>query len=300
MTETLDAEPIENANTELARVMSEGDPETMLAILEKKAELAPRWTKALNTILMTQTYAEDWTPQGKNMCLSSAGAERVARLFSIRFHSKTFHKEEFSDAIGKGYRYVYECVASLGDRDVFAQGIYSSRDKFLGFVDGDYRPIEDINENSVRAAAYHICAGNGIKALLGLRGIPIERFNEIMAGAGIDPSKTQQAVRRGQGTQGGTAKAKASSSLVEHVKKCLRALRPGDPAGQATLYHEQADFDSKDDGRRIVAKAPEQLSEKWLGSIAGKLDKLCDENGIDPDAPSAAEVAQPEEPGSNG
>ncbi len=48
---TIDAEPIEGPGTELSKVMAEGDPETLLAQLEKKAELAPRWNKAINTIL---------------------------------------------------------------------------------------------------------------------------------------------------------------------------------------------------------------------------------------------------------
>ena len=295
MSETFDIEPVETSSTELARVMNEGDPDVSLAILEKKAELAPRMNKAINTILVTQTYAEDWTEQGGKMCLSSAGAERVARLFSIRFHDQKAHKEEFSDTTGRGYRYIYECNASMGDREVFAQGAYSTRDKFLGSVGGEWRPTEDINENNIRNAAYHICIGNAIKALLGLRGIPAARFREIMAGAGQDPGKANS-VKRGNGAQGGTAKAKASANQVEHVKMCLRALRPQDPMGQATLYHELADFDG--DKGRVIAKAPEYLSEKWLGGVAGKLDKMCDENGIDPRAVDAGN--QPDEPGSEG
>ncbi len=293
--EIIEAEPVENASTELARVISEGDPELMCINMEKKAEFAPRLNKAINTILITQTYTEDWTEQGGKMCLSSAGAERVARLFSIRFHDQKFHKEEISDSIGRGYRYVYECNASMGDREVFAQGAYSTRDKFLGFSGGEWRPTEDINENNIRNAAYHICIGNAIKALLGLRGIPAARFQAIMAGSGEDASKAAS-VKRGNGTQGGTAKAKASSNQVEHVKMCLRALRPQDPAGQAALYHEIADFTSKTDGKLIVAKAPEQLSEKWLGGIAGKLDKMCDEQGIDPRSVDASNQ-EPKEPG---
>jgi hypothetical protein len=284
--EIVDAEPIETAGTEIARVMKDGDPSQMLATLEKKAELAPRMNKAINTILVTQTYPEDWNVQGGKMCLSSAGAERVARLFSIRFFNNKSIREDFADSIGSGYRYVFECQAELGDRQVFAQGAYSTRDKFLGFVsgrgeDGEYRAVEEINENNIRNAAYHICIGNAIKALLGLRGIPEERFKEIMGNAGEDSSKAK-VIPHGVGKQGGTAKAKASANLIEHVKQCLRALRPGDPQKQADLYHELADFDGNKG--RVVAKAPEFLSEKWLGGIAGKLDVLCDEAHIDPKA----------------
>ncbi len=225
MSEIIDAEPIENASTELAKVMNEGDPETMLAILEKKAELAPRYNRAINTILVTQTYPEDWTQQGDKMCLSSAGAERVARLFSIRFHDHKCSKQEISDSNGRGYRYIYECNATLGDREVFAQGAYSTRDKFLGSIGGEWRPTEDINENNIRNAAYHICIGNAIKALLGLRGIPAERFREIMGGAGEDAGKAA-AVKRGSGTQGGTT-SDDSAHQKELAEICIYIANGG-------------------------------------------------------------------------
>ena len=291
MTEIVDAEPLESPSTELARVMHEGDPETMVTVLEKKAQLAERYNTAITTILVKQTFAEDWTKQGDKMCLSSAGAPRVARLFSIRFPDKKFTKEEFNDPNGKGYRCLYECTATMGEREVFAQGAYSTRDKFLGFVNGEWRPTEDINENNIRNAAYHICIGNAIKALLGLRGLPAAKFGFLMG----DEGNAAKTVTRGSGTQGGTAKVKASANMVEHVKLCLRALRPNDPQAQAALYHEVADFDG--DKGRVVAKAPEMLSEKWLGGIIGKLDKLCDEQGIDPHAPGAD--ATPEKDESN-
>lgn len=293
--EIFDVEPVESPTTEIARVTAEGDPELMVNMLEKKALLAPRMVKAINTILMTQTYPEDWTEQGEKMCLSSAGAERVARLFSISFHDQKCTKQEIKDLSGVGYRYVYECVAQMGDRQVFSQGAYSTRDKFLGSKGGEWKPTEDINENNIRNAAYHICIGNAIKALLGLRGIPVARFKAIMAAAGEDASKASTVVR-GQGTQGGTAKAKATATQVERVIQCLKALRPDDKAGQAALYHEVADFDG--DKGKVVAKPPHELSEKWLGKVLGKLKDLCDQNGIDPAAYSEG-LAQ-EEPGANG
>jgi hypothetical protein len=46
------------------------------------------------------------------MCLSSAGAERVGRLFDIQYFETNWQKEKFTDAIGEGYRYVYECKAA--------------------------------------------------------------------------------------------------------------------------------------------------------------------------------------------
>lgn len=196
-------EPVESTSTEIVKIMQEGDPDTMLAILEKKAKLAPAMTKALNSLLVSCTYPEDWINHGNTMCLKSAAAERVARHFDIRFTNVKYKKEEFTDTNGKGYRYVFEGEASLCNRIIFAQGVYGTRDKFLGFKGEAWRPIEDINENHIRNAAYHIFLGNGVKGLLGLRGIPVGRFNEIMAGAGENGKKAGK-VNYGKGTQGGT------------------------------------------------------------------------------------------------
>lgn len=204
----VDAEPVEGPGTELAQVMQEGDPDLMLERMEKKAKNAVAMAKAINTILVTQTFPADWVEQGSGdktiACLKSAGAERVGRNFPIRFFDSKWSKEEFSDDNGKGYRYVYECKATLYDRTVFAQGIYSTRDKFLGYAHEEWRPLEDINENDIRSAAYHICQGNAVKAILGLRGIPASEFRKIMEGAGLDPTKATT-VTHGTGTRGGTA-----------------------------------------------------------------------------------------------
>ncbi len=295
MNDLVDAEPIESASTELAKVMAEGDFDATLAMLEKKAELAPRWNKAINTILVTQTYPEDWTEQGGKMCLASAGAERVARLFSIRFHDQKAVKEEFSDGIGKGYRYIYTCTATLSDREVFAQGAYSTRDKFLGFSQGEYRPTEDINENNVRNAAYHICIGNAIKALLGLRGIPAERFAQIMGKAGEDPGKAKS-VQRAQGAQGGTSTddgkmqaelwtlcqeiVNAGCTVEKNEKGYWKAVPLGEDAGGVDpsdlalcVCKDISSFTGKD-GNVVAGTGPKSLKGKRLEVTLGTARKV--------------------------
>lgn len=197
-------EPVENEQTELAKIMQEGDPETQLAILEKKAALAPRFTQAINTILVGCTYPEDWIEHGDTVCLKSAAAERIARNFDIVFYNVKNTKETFTDANGPGYRYIFEGEARMANRVIFAQGIYSTRDNFLGKKSGELRPVEDINENHIRSAAYHIFMGNGVKALLGLRGIPKARFDELMSRTGQDATKKNK-VTYNNGSQGGTS-----------------------------------------------------------------------------------------------
>jgi hypothetical protein len=203
-----EVEPVESAQTEITRVLDEGDPDLQVAILEKKAALAPRYAAALSAILVAHTFPEDWkifgTGDDAKACLSSAGAERVARQFGIKIFEVTHKKEEFTDGLGAGYRYVFEGKATMADRVIYAQGIYSTRDKFLGFKDSEFKALENINENDIRDAAFHIFSGNAIKALLGLRGIPAARLTAILNAQGADAKKTGS-VRHGSGTQGGTS-----------------------------------------------------------------------------------------------
>lgn len=193
----------DNPITDITKVITEGDPDTMLAVMRRKAAMAKEWANLINTILLTQTYPEDWKEFSGKVCLSSAGAERIARMFNIKYFEVTSKKEEFSDQHGKGYRYIYEGNAEMNGRIIFVMGVYSTRDKFLGFAQEQWKDITDINENDIRTAAYHRFCGNAVKSLLGLRGMPKERFDAIFAGAGESTSKTTK-VNYAGGTKGGT------------------------------------------------------------------------------------------------
>ena len=201
-----DVVEIDTPEREIYRMDQEGDPEVMLAILEKKAELAPRFKAAQEAILASQTYGSDWTEFDGKMCLSAAGAERVGCLFDIQYFETTWLKEEFTDSVGKGYRYVYECKAALGSRITYAMGVYGSRDAFLGQCDGQYKALEEVDENNIRRAAYSLMKGNAIKSLLGLRGIPREEWQEMMQRVGQQAPKATVAPP-GKGSPGAPAEA---------------------------------------------------------------------------------------------
>lgn len=194
---------MESPQTEFGTMMTDESPEIALARIEKVAELAPRWEAALRVILVASTFPQDWQNFSGKMCLGSAGAMRVGKHFPIRYESWTCEKETFEDEHGKGYRYIYMCDAVLGARRVFCQGNYSTRDKFLGFADDEWRNIADIPEGNIRNAAYHICLGNAIKELLGLRAIPVEELQKIMKSTGQDAKKTGSHSYN-NGSQGGT------------------------------------------------------------------------------------------------
>lgn len=270
MSEIVNAEPLETAGTELAKVLSEGDPEVMLATLEKKAALAPRMKAAIETLMISQTYPEDWSIQGEGdkakACLGSAGAERIGRNFPIRFHGVQWKREDFADAIGKGYRYVYTGFAELYDRTVYAEGSYSTREELLGKVRGEWRPIEDINEGDVRSAAHHYFLGAAIKQLLGLRGIPLAAYQAIMGRTGQDAARSS-VVTRGQGVQGGTS-TDDEAKQREIAQICIYIANAGMTVAKGEKGYWRAVPMSENDERPELERAKEIC--ELISSFTGK------------------------------
>jgi len=290
--ETTELAPIEGPGTEIARVLNEGDPEIQLAMLEKRAELAPRFEKAISAILVSQTNPEDWKVFGDTVCLSSAGAERVARLFDIRFFETSSRKEKFTDTNGEAYRYIFEGQAHMGNRSVFVQGSYSTRDKFLGFANGEYRPVEDVNEGNIRNAAYHIYIGNGVKSLLGLRGMPKKRFDQLMSGSGENASKATK-VNHASGTQGGTSQDDTARQH-ELAEICIAIAESGcsvTPEGKGWVTVPLSDSDDRKpleiakqicmdlsgfEGEKgfVKGKGAKDLKGKWLNATLAKAKQI--------------------------
>lgn len=211
--------------SEIIQMSNSEDPSVLLAILEKKAELAPRFKAALDFILISQTNAADWTKFGDKMCLGSAGAERVGKNFPITIFDVKWTKQEFTDAMGKGYRYVFEGKATLYGYMTYATGSYGTREEFLGKSNGAWRALEEINENDVQRAAENIMKGNLIKSILGLRGIPVAEWEAMMTRAKQNPAKAKS-VDHGKGTQGGTGQDDTAMQQ-ELAQACIAIANAG-------------------------------------------------------------------------
>jgi hypothetical protein len=266
-------------------------------VLEKKAELAPRMRAAIERILVSQTYAQDWTIQGQGdaarACLSSAGAERIARNFPIHYDRVQIKREDWSDTEGPAYRYVCTGYATLYDRGVYAEGSYSTRDEFLGKKGGKWRPLEEINEGDIRSAAHHIFCGNAIKELLGLRGLPAAEYQRIMGSTGQDATKSGR-VTRGRGTQGG-ATPEEQAAQRELAEICIGIANDGyvvdeiDGEWQVIARAPDDDRDAmevakdicrdlssfpRENGEIVPGKLAKELRGKWLGATLVKARKL--------------------------
>lgn len=123
----------------------------------------------------------DWVIFGsgdtESVCLTGAGAERIASRIGISFNNWREKKEEKSDEKGTYYRYWFECDASFGGRTVRAMGRASSRDLLFGKKDGKLKELSEIPEDNIRMAAFRGAMKEGVKILLGLRKIPKREFD---------------------------------------------------------------------------------------------------------------------------
>jgi len=263
--------PAESPETEMGKLLGEEDPDVTIIRLEKIAELAPRWEQAMRIVLITATFPQDWEVFGDGdkakACLSSAGAMRVAKHFPIRYFEVKSKKEEWTDSEGKAYRYIYEGKATLGARVIFAQGNFSTRDKFLGFKDNEWRDITEINEGHIRNAAYHIFMGNAVKELLGLRALPRAEYEKLMTATKQNAGKTA-GHKYGKGTKGGTSKdeTQQQQELAEACNTIVNAGYTIKRDKDNKLYIDQ--MSDEDTIREPLAVADEICKE--ISSFVGR------------------------------
>ncbi len=166
-------------------------PREQAMMLEEMAQYAPRIIAAKRTILMAYTHPQDWTNHEGNVCLGSAGAERlfdaVPGLRAIPTGS--MRREEWSDNQGRAYRYVLEGFVEYRGSTFPIRATFGTRASMYlrkGKATGEryYLAIEDINEGYIQNAVYHIFRGEAVKAALGIRNLPEEQWQELITRTG--------------------------------------------------------------------------------------------------------------------
>ena len=115
--------------------------------------------------------------QGKPY-LSVSGAEKVANLFGISWRVGEPVYEVEPDG---HYSYTYSGVFIMGNREVDAIGVRSSKDPFFkrySYQDGERveLPVSEIDKGDVKKAGYTNCLGNGVSRILGIRGLSWEEL----------------------------------------------------------------------------------------------------------------------------
>lgn len=157
-----------------------------------------------------------------SVCLTGAGADRIASSLGISFTNWKSYRENGEDEKGMFYRWWFEADASFGGRTIRVMGRAGSRDKFFGMAYGKLREISDIDESNIKMAAFHNCMKEGVKVLLGLRNIPKEEFKK----AGISLTYARKVQFSSPLTQQSPTKQKQNGfqDMLEKFKKAKEAL----------------------------------------------------------------------------
>lgn len=119
--------------------------------------------------------------------LGFAGAFRISKTIGISFVNPTVIKVTGEDANGKWFRFESEVTCIFKGNSVRAWGRAGSRDKFFGFANDKWKPVEDINEGNIKMAAVRGAMKEGVKVLLGLHHFPMDDLKK----AGIIVSTTR-------------------------------------------------------------------------------------------------------------
>ncbi|HDQ88664.1 MAG TPA: hypothetical protein ENN92_00755 [candidate division WWE3 bacterium] len=250
ITESQDMEILETQpeiNGEENKAMEEvGISDKYLAHLDFVANNIDRFVTAKQKIwqaILKLAKPGDWvvfesedknSPTGKRstVCLSGAGADRIASSIGISFANWKDRKELGKDEKGEWYRFWFEVDASFGGRTVRAMGRAGSRDKFFGIAHGQVKELSDIDESNIRMAAFHNAMKEGVKILLGVRNIPVEEFEK----AGIQLAYARRYEFKEPTTNGlacsvcqrSITPAEANFSLKKYKTKLCRECQKGE------------------------------------------------------------------------
>jgi hypothetical protein len=163
----------------------------------------------------------DWVrfrgPSGEGMLsLSGSGAERIASIMGVNFewvddNGRRGVKESGTDELGNWYTWEFTCVAIWRNLKRTASGRESTRNKFFGYADKEWKRLCDIPERNIQMSAQRSAQKEGVKQLFGIRAISETAAEKL----GLDLS-----VVRGYdfGTQGQRGKAAGSAAPVSPAK----------------------------------------------------------------------------------
>lgn len=213
--ETTDLTPAE------PETMSTDGMEDVIAVSSKMESYA----KAMDTItnhIIKRSYPGDWVCHAKasdaegdrRANIGAAAAERIAMFLGIQERDWTPGEKTKSDE-GKYYTWSFQAEFGFGKRWIRAIGRASSQDKFFGYEYGKWKAIEDVKEDDVRMAAFRACRKEGVRALLGLRAIPLSKLKEL----GYDISKVHMVNRdtKGKALDEASKTVDASTGLAKKV-----------------------------------------------------------------------------------
>lgn len=211
--------PAQQDNTALVN----SNPDAMIALAERLEAMGAAMDRIQRFILsraLTGDFVKFRGTDGSwTMELGSAGAERIARDLNISFLNSKMEKVSGTDSHGAYYAWECTCDAAIiqNGREVRKitgiKGVASTRNKFFGYANGEWKPVEDIKDSDLQQAARRAAMKEATRTMLGLRRLQEADCERL----GLDMSKVK-GVEFASGGQSAAAKEQAAEGLTTVVK----------------------------------------------------------------------------------
>lgn len=152
-------------------------------LMIKEAEQFAAAFRRLRQVAVGMTKPGDWIDMGGKPYLQAPGAERIIAVFGISVTDVTKEKTFDDDADGQYYTWTYSGTFSLKNgTSIRVDGTCSSRNKFFGVKNSEFKAMEDVDQENIKRAAYSKMYTVGIGKILGIRNMTWDDLKEFGIG----------------------------------------------------------------------------------------------------------------------
>ena len=218
MTEQFDNLPVPQTAEVVQAVQSLGD---LLPTLEKRMEILTQFQRYIDKQVNPEVDFDKFDGTIRR------NINYAKKVFRIVGGSWSWLKDDqgrpmvvrldYEDSQGKYY--VYEasgCYTLPNGESIEGTGMFSSRDKFFGRKSGEFKPVEDVDERSVRQAAQTECFKKCIFTALGYG----EATEAELAKCGVNTGDTSgHDFERRKGNQGGNTDSDEQGDKRAEIKR---------------------------------------------------------------------------------
>lgn len=241
------------------------DIETVIDYAEKKVELYKR----IRTVALKATTEDDWIIQKDGPYLMERGASSIANLYGVDIPAYKVDREMMEDE--KGRYFIFTAIGSAFSRSlgrwVSDIGTCSQRDKFFGTLEGELKPMEDIDLTMIKKKAGTNLKNRLVKSICGLLNVTMDDLKA--AGLNVDKIKKIE-YKSGRQKREATL-SKEAKQLRDKLWGWIQELTAGAPEAARAVLEKHSAFKGRDD-KIVTAKSKEDLtSEKWIKATYGRV-----------------------------
>jgi hypothetical protein len=238
-------------------------------ILQASMQMA-RFSRQIVEKAVQITSPRDWVDQSGHPYLTEAGGMKVASVLPVSIWCTEKPCKTWQDD-DKGRFYIYQCEYGAawkgGLGSVTAIGTASSRDKLLGTVEGEDRPLSEIDETNILKKCGTNGRHNAIVRLLGLQNLSWEQVESW----GIDKSKVVSVERNGKRTKKDDKDPEKAEKYRSEIRRMIMEMNGNDPK-MAEEHLQRVTSFAGSDGNIVKGKRNvKHLSEKAAKVNYGKV-----------------------------